>query len=301
MNMNYSKQLGIAICLILCAGVIHQGNARAFVGDQLSFQAEAAAEWQRYTVSGEEFSVSLPFAPAMNTSDIYFDKNRRRRERVIGAYDNGVVYVVYTFEKKSLTLDDLIKRFVHPGEQTDPVKVNDIAGSGSRWEDENRIGAVQLFATDQNFYVFQATGSKLGAPAAEIQKFFSSIKLGRQLEGNRMSDGAGEQPVANTETTLISLAIFSGKDVTRKASVTTKPEPRYTETARQHGITGTVVLRAVFSSSGVVTNIHTVANLPDGLTDRAIEAAHQIRFIPAIKDGRFVSMWMELQYNFNLY
>jgi len=95
--------------------------------------------------------------------------------------------------------------------------------------------------------------------------------------------------------------IFSGKDVTSKAKVLSKPEPTYTEAARKNQITGTVILRAVFSSSGSVTNISAVSGLPDGLTERAISAAKQIRFIPATKDGRPVSMWMELQYNFNLY
>jgi TonB family protein len=95
--------------------------------------------------------------------------------------------------------------------------------------------------------------------------------------------------------------IFSGKDVTSKARVLEKPEPTYTEAARKNQITGTVVLRAVFSSGGSVTNIHAVSGLPDGLTERAIAAARQIRFVPATKDGHPVSMWMELQYNFNLY
>jgi TonB family protein len=93
--------------------------------------------------------------------------------------------------------------------------------------------------------------------------------------------------------------IFSGKDVTSKARVLEKPEPTYTEAASQNQITGTVVLRAVFSSDGSVTNIHTVSGLPDGLTERAIAAAKQIRFVPATKDGHPVSMWMQLEYNFN--
>lgn len=95
--------------------------------------------------------------------------------------------------------------------------------------------------------------------------------------------------------------IFSGKEVTSKARVLEKPEPTYTEAARKNQITGTVVLRAVFSSGGQVTNIHAVSGLPDGLTERAIAAAKNIRFVPATKDGHPVSMWMELQYNFNLY
>src|SRR2546425_1739377 len=95
--------------------------------------------------------------------------------------------------------------------------------------------------------------------------------------------------------------IFSGKDVTSKARVLEKPEPTYTEAARKNQITGTVTLRAVFSAGGSVTNISAVSRLPDGLTEKAIAAAKQIRFVPATKDGRPVSQWMELQYNFNLY
>jgi TonB family protein len=95
--------------------------------------------------------------------------------------------------------------------------------------------------------------------------------------------------------------IFTGRDVTSKARLISKPEPQYTEEARKNQITGTVVLKVVFSSSGQVTNIRTVSGLPFGLTERAIAAARQIKFVPATKDGHNVSMWMQLEYNFNLY
>ena len=95
--------------------------------------------------------------------------------------------------------------------------------------------------------------------------------------------------------------IFTGKDVTTKARLISKPEPQYTEEARKNQITGTVVLKVVFHSSGQVTNIRTVSGLPYGLTERAIAAARQIKFVPASKDGHQVSMWMQLEYNFNLY
>jgi TonB family protein len=95
--------------------------------------------------------------------------------------------------------------------------------------------------------------------------------------------------------------IFRSGEVSSRARVLDKPEPQYTESARKNQITGTVVLRAVFSSNGAVSNISTIRGLPDGLTERAIAAARQIRFVPAQKDGHAVSMWMQLEYNFNLY
>jgi TonB family protein len=95
--------------------------------------------------------------------------------------------------------------------------------------------------------------------------------------------------------------VFSGKDVTSKARILSKPEPQYTEEARKNQVTGTVVLKAVFSSSGQVTQIRAISGLPNGLTERAIAAARSIKFVPATKDGHAVSMWFQLEYNFNLY
>ncbi len=95
--------------------------------------------------------------------------------------------------------------------------------------------------------------------------------------------------------------VYSTKDVTSKARILNKPEPQYTEEARKNQVTGTVVLRAVFAANGAVTNIKAVKGLPDGLTEKAIAAARQIKFVPAQKDGRAVSQYIQIEYNFNLY
>jgi hypothetical protein len=52
---------------------------------------------------------------------------------------------------------------------------------------------------------------------------------------------------------------------------------------------------------GQVEQIRAVQSLPFGLTERAIAAARQIKFLPATKGGRPVAVYMQLQYNFNLY
>ncbi len=89
--------------------------------------------------------------------------------------------------------------------------------------------------------------------------------------------------------------------MTRRAVITSKPEPPYTEAARTNQVTGTVVLRAVLSASGQVTNIVPVQRLPHGLTEQAIAAARRIQFQPAMKDGRAVSQYVQIVYNFNMY
>jgi TonB family protein len=96
-------------------------------------------------------------------------------------------------------------------------------------------------------------------------------------------------------------AVKYGVDVTTKARVLAKPEPQYTEEARQAGIRGRVVLRAIFGSDGRVRNILILKGLPMGLSWQAIEAARRIRFTPATIDGKPVSMFVQLEYFFNLY
>jgi protein TonB len=94
---------------------------------------------------------------------------------------------------------------------------------------------------------------------------------------------------------------YRASQVDQRAKLLSKPEPQYTEEARRNQISGTVVLRAVFSNTGEVIQIRPLLTLPFGLTERAIAAARQIHFTPAIKGGQPVSVAMQLEYNFNLY
>jgi TonB family protein len=94
---------------------------------------------------------------------------------------------------------------------------------------------------------------------------------------------------------------YSVKDVTTKARIISRPEPQYTERAREKGVQGTVILRAIFGADGRIRIVRIVKALPRGLTLQAIRAAQQIKFIPAMKDGQPVSQYIQIEYNFNLY
>jgi TonB family protein len=266
---------------------------------------QAPTEWQRYTIKGEEFSVLLPTAPAMATYELRKDPFSKGRIRyIIGAYSQGVVYAIYVAERKQ-SLDEYIgqSRYSSPNESKREVKVGDFTGKEYAFQDSDIKRVTQYFITKRYLYSFIAQGSYLGNPDRDIPRFLGSIKF--QPEGNDLAivDGPGEQPAIDaTATTAGSDArIVSGRETTTRARVITKPEPTYTEAARKNQVTGTVVLRCVFTSSGTVTNIRATSELPQGLTEQAIASAKQIRFLPAIKDGHFVSMYIQLEYNFNLY
>jgi len=95
--------------------------------------------------------------------------------------------------------------------------------------------------------------------------------------------------------------IFRSSELTTKAIIIAKPEPGYTAQARHNNTRGVVRLSAVLDADGQVKNILAIKRLPDGLTEKAIAAARQIRFTPATLDGHAVSQLIVLEYNFNIY
>jgi TonB family protein len=76
---------------------------------------------------------------------------------------------------------------------------------------------------------------------------------------------------------------------------------KYTETARQNKVQGSVILSVIYGADGLIRDIRVQHGLRDGLTEEAIEAARQIRFNPATREGRPVSVRGNIEYNFTLY
>jgi TonB family protein len=92
--------------------------------------------------------------------------------------------------------------------------------------------------------------------------------------------------------------IYEPKEVDRKARVTKRSEPQYTEQARRNLRSGFVVLLVVLKGSGAIGDIKVVRDLPDGLTEECIRVAREIRFEPAMKNGNPVSQYLKVQYAF---
>lgn len=67
-----------------------------------------------------------------------------------------------------------------------------------------------------------------------------------------------------------------------------KPMPEYSAAARAAGIEGNVLLEIEFSAAGAVRVLRVVEGLGHGLDALAVRAAEQMRFTPAVRDGRRV-------------
>ena len=93
---------------------------------------------------------------------------------------------------------------------------------------------------------------------------------------------------------------YTSKEVETKAQITEKPDPLYTREARRVGVQGIVILRVLLLGDGKLDRIRVVRRLPYGLTENAIRAACEIKFKPAMKDGKPVAQWVALEYGFRL-
>jgi TonB family protein len=162
-------------------------------------------------------------------------------------------------------------------------------------------GLVHFYSHQNRLYVLVVT-----VPAfvsAQEEQFLKSFMLANQkpvtADADPMLFPPDDRPIPYGDPNYN--RIFSPREVEQKARILNKPEPTYTEAARQYGVSGTVVIRAVFSATGEVTDIRVVRKLPHGMTEQSIIAVRGIRFQPAQKDGRPVSQYIQIEYNYNLY
>lgn len=95
--------------------------------------------------------------------------------------------------------------------------------------------------------------------------------------------------------------IYTSKEVDERVHITKRPPATYTEAARRLKTSGLVVLRLILTSDETVKHIEVVKGLPDGLVENSIAAARQIKFTPAKKDGKAVSVWVEVEYRFDIF
>lgn len=108
---------------------------------------------------------------------------------------------------------------------------------------------------------------------------------GRFESGN--FDAHGWTNILATET--FPSDITAKGDSWTPVAILDRPNPVYTEAARERGVGGVVRLNVRFAADGTVSDIKTVSALPYGLTKEAVNAVSRIRFLPARRNGRAVS------------
>jgi TonB family protein len=153
-----------------------------------------------------------------------------------------------------------------------------------------------------------ATIARLGSPALPSGPGYGNGTGGATgMRGTVASTGFGNgvaiAPAAEKSRGEVRAGGFAAAEVNAEAArpkaveaapavqpvvILEKPNPEYTEEARRLGLEGEVLIQVVFPASGPVRVIRVTKGLGHGLDEAAVRAARQIRFKPALQQGRSV-------------
>jgi TonB family protein len=115
-------------------------------------------------------------------------------------------------------------------------------------------------------------------------------------QGSVQSSGFANQTVVS-DAPKKKAAADSG---TSQVDILSKPRPEYTAEGRALKLEGDVVVDLVFLANGSVQVSHVVSGLGHGLDEAAVQAAQQIKFKPAKRDGEAVDFPARVRIEFRL-
>lgn len=279
-------------------------EVNSVTSDSIPFTPQAGVNWQSFSPYDENFSFLVPISPTLFEQSYRGYVFRSGGEKVISkrsysGYVSDFIFAVdsYQVNHPAKLLEDLLG-YYYPDQLKgfENTKLNGFNAKKHQLTNNDIYHDVYYFITKKHLYILTVAAKDRGNPF--IAHLLSSFKLdeNKSLSGmNNISNQNMQIPSGNVDQ------IYTIKEVTRKPYVIWKPEPAYTNRARQNQEMGRVTLNTILDSSGQVRILKVVKELGDGLTEQAIEAARNLRFLPAEKDGKNVSVQIRMEYNFNLY
>jgi TonB family protein len=173
---------------------------------------------------------------------------------------------------------------VQTGGFGDPNGVPAATGKITRGVNINALGSYDL--PPGPGYGNGTGGAKGARGVIASTGFGNGVATGSAGVGNRgpvqQSGFTSQEPVAAAPKPKQAAPVSN----TKPAEITFKPRPVYTNEARAARIEGEVLLQVVFTASGEVRVERVVKGLGYGLDEAAENAARQIQFRPAQKDGQ---------------
>jgi TonB family protein len=289
--------------LVVSLGLVLLIAQDAVCASRMAVNAHAAhafAGWQRFGPLDEEFSVLLPVPPTVltNSGNKEFIKGGEpvERSRYFSGNAEGFIFVIESY--KVLRPRRLILEMAGEFRLLGPA-LDIVAGgiNGTRRESfiPGLSAQVYTFVTDHHVYVVRLAtqDARNPGPANLISSLTFGNNDGLSFLALRETDELDKSPAAG--------AVLTRKQVDRRPIVFWQAQPSYTERARAKQTAGTVRLNLILTDTGKVLVLGTVGKLGDGLTEQGIEAAKNIKFFPALKSGKPVSMYFTVEFEFSLY
>ena len=273
--------------------------------------------WQRYAVSANGVSVLLPKLPVARVWD---DICSQTEGKTYYAYADEVIYSLKITAKAKKKPPSFCQEKRIFSKKNFAGRLSEIRNSSkefdeSKFEVENReviqikskTSTVWVFDDFENNRWFELSVAHRENAEFDKVKFFDSIKIGENPPGTEIGSGAiqvfGDEKADGGNANQTDAADKSSSEEQNfPVNVIVKPPPRYTDTARQNNVQGTITLRVVFLANGGIGQIAVTSDpLPFGLTEQAIAAAKKMAFLPQKSNGKPQTVVKSVQYSFSIY
>jgi protein TonB len=146
-----------------------------------------------------------------------------------------------------------------------------------------------------NLKLADNTMPNLGVPNSNLKGFSMGNGNGT---GIGSGDGAGIGPGSGGN---IGGGVYQVGGSVRPPIVTYQVDPEFSEEARKAKFSGNVVVSLIVGADGKPRNVHVLRGVGMGLDEKAVEAVQQYRFKPATQNGKPVSVYLNVEVNFQIF
>ncbi len=288
----------------------------AYVAQSLA-QSNAPVKWSKYKVADAKLAILLPKLPVrydLSNSCSQIESSE------YWVYADDTVYGFRVVSKSKQKPPDWCREKRRFGRLTMDERLRELRNGSSetsKFKSENFGRLVHKFKSKgSNHWLFEDLKndrwmelSIFGRSNATLENndFLSSltenIKGDEKVigEGSDTTLGDGSSPETTSQTVNLKPESDSKDIIIEPFTLVAKTKARYTDTARQANVQGTVTLRVVFLANGGVGAINIITSLPHGLTEQAIVAAKKMVFLPKKVKGIPVALARPVSYTFNIY
>jgi len=281
-------------------------------------QAQSTLTWRTIISPNGEFSITVP-EPLV----VHQEKRWGRTKIVGGAQGAGFEL---SFDNNSMddkTQESVITNRFQKGSQS-AFKLGRYKVRLHKYEGDNIYREMVLVSSPKASYSFLMTAPTVDKPI--VESVLASIRLNDQQVLTDVSagpivtrDSVNAKELEVSEIVLAALKRKQGERIvaevvkgkyllpydetvySRPGLIVSVPLPKYTDEARGNNVQGSVRLRIQLKANGNVGKIQVLEGLPFGLTEQALLAASQIKFIPAEVGGKPSDFEVTREYTFTIY
>ncbi|MFN0277537.1 MAG: TonB family protein [Pyrinomonadaceae bacterium] len=279
-------------------------------------------KWIRVVSDDGEFSIEVPeqyhyflFKEGFSVHEPGSGSDYEAKEmRSLKAFVNGTLVGFESYKAKKGALKAFFK--LHNSRKSNiietEIKNTDFSIRQAIIKESDHYLVRQYFYSKKNIYILTAASRNPDAPV--IKRFLNSLVFSPKsaqsvaLNGEKISslrvtwpqfDSNPKVPRGSSGAKIPTPPLKNEDD--KSLILLSKPYPRYTTSARQANVEGTIILRVTFSAEGYISRIFVLRELPEGLLQQAMLAAMRIDFLPAETNGKAKSVTKTIEYSFDVY